>query len=232
MTERDIWVLGATGRIGRSVAARLAEQGVGPILVGRRRESLAALNADTAGDILVADGAESIADAIRQRRPAVVVNLVGNYSKTASALVDAVLPGGHYVDLAADLIAVSQLLDRHTEAEAGGSTLVTGAGFGVLATEAVVAALCADRQGPATSGSTRCRRSPRNPVSWARRSRPRSSRRSPEAGSATRTDDWSRPGWARTRKRSHCDGETVKSAGAPSAELVAAQRPVGRRRSP
>jgi short subunit dehydrogenase-like uncharacterized protein len=58
------------------------------------------------------------------------------------------MPGTHYVDLAADLVAVPRLLALHEEAAAAGSALVTGAGFGVLATEAVVVALCAGRPVP------------------------------------------------------------------------------------
>ncbi|MBB4689503.1 saccharopine dehydrogenase family protein [Amycolatopsis jiangsuensis] len=148
----EIWVLGATGRIGRSVVAGLARQGVDPVLVGRRRAALVALQAgsgrENADKIVVADGTEAIADALRAGRPAVVVNLIGNYAETARVFADAVLPGGHYVDLAADPVAVPQVLDRHGEAVDAGSTLVTGAGFGVLAAEAVVAALCADRPVP------------------------------------------------------------------------------------
>jgi short subunit dehydrogenase-like uncharacterized protein len=228
MTEREIWVLGATGRIGRSVAARLAGQGIDPVLVGRRRESLAALRADTAGEILVADGTESIADAIRARRPAVVVNLIGNYGETASVLAGAVLPGGHYVDLAADLIAVSQLLDRHTEAEAAGSTLVTGAGFGVLATEAVVAALCAGRPAPShvrvdalasvaiESGVVGEAFASSIVEAIIRGGRRYENGRLVKARLGADPQTVTLP-----------DGETVKSAGAPSAELVAAQRASG-----
>ncbi|HEY3472629.1 MAG TPA: saccharopine dehydrogenase NADP-binding domain-containing protein [Amycolatopsis sp.] len=228
MTEREIWVLGATGRIGRSVAARLAEQGVDPVLVGRRRESLAALCADTAGEILVADGTEAIADAIRARRPGVVVNLVGNYGETASALVEAVLPGGHYVDLATDLNAVSDLLDRHSEAEAAGSTLVTGAGFGVLATEAVVAALCTDRSAPShvrvdalASVAVESGVVGDAFASSIVEAITRGGRRY-QNGQLVKARFGADP-----QKVTLPDGETVKSAGAPSAELVAAQRASG-----
>ena len=36
----EVWVLGATGRTGRAVAARLVRDGVAPVLVGRSRERL------------------------------------------------------------------------------------------------------------------------------------------------------------------------------------------------
>ncbi|WP_314177926.1 saccharopine dehydrogenase family protein [Streptomyces winkii] len=78
-----------------------------------------------------------------------VFNGIGNYAETAPTLARACMPGGHYLDLAADLTAVPRLLDLHQEAEQAGSTLVTGSGFGVLATEAVVIKLCEDRPTPA-----------------------------------------------------------------------------------
>jgi len=60
----------------------------------------------------------------------------------------ACLPGSHYVDLANDIAAVSGLLGLHDEAVAAGRTPVTGAGFSVLATEAVVTKLCQGRPAP------------------------------------------------------------------------------------
>ncbi|RSD19956.1 saccharopine dehydrogenase family protein [Amycolatopsis eburnea] len=140
----EIWVLGALGRTGRGITAEVTARGLPVVLVGRDRERLAA----TGAKYVVADGVEAIAAEIRRRRPTVVVNTIGEYAATAGTIARACLPGGHYVDLAADLAAVSRLLDLHEEALAGGSTFVTGAGFGVLATEAVVAKLCEGRDTP------------------------------------------------------------------------------------
>ena len=148
----EVWVLGATGRTGRAVAARLAADGVLPVLVGRNAERLRRVGA-TLGlaedvKVVVADTPEAIAAEITRRRPAVVVNTIGDYARTALPVVRACLPGGHYVDFAADLGAVLQLAALHQEAQDAGSTLVTGAGFGVLGTEAVVAKVCEGRPVP------------------------------------------------------------------------------------
>ncbi|WP_410608759.1 hypothetical protein [Amycolatopsis sp. lyj-109] len=140
----EIWVLGALGRTGRAITAELERRGLPAVLVGRSRERLDA----TGAKFVVADGAEAIAAEIRRQRPTVVINTIGEYAATAPAIARACLPGGHYVDMAADLVAVRRLLDLHDEALAGGSTFVTGAGFGVLATEAVVAKLCEGRDTP------------------------------------------------------------------------------------
>ncbi|GAB3576322.1 saccharopine dehydrogenase NADP-binding domain-containing protein [Amycolatopsis endophytica] len=146
----EVWILGATGRIGRAVASRLVADGIAPVLVGRNEERLRAAAADLGADVrvIVAEGVDRTAAEIARRRPAVVVNTIGQYATTAGPVARACLPGGHYLDLANDLTAVRGLLALHDEAAAAGSTLVTGAGFGVLATEAVVAKLCEGRPTP------------------------------------------------------------------------------------
>jgi hypothetical protein len=53
--------------------------------------------------------------------------------------------GSHYVDLANELDPVLSVLELAPEAAAAELTFVTGAGFGVLATEALVYELCAGR---------------------------------------------------------------------------------------
>ena len=139
----EIWILGATGRIGRAVAARLAGMEVTPVLVGRDPDRLAAVAAgidDRAGIVVVRSPEEAAAE-ITRRQPAVVINTIGPFARTAVPIARACLPGGHYVDLALDVAAVSALLGLHEEAITAGSTLITGTGFGVLATEAIVAGL-------------------------------------------------------------------------------------------
>jgi len=145
----SIWVLGATGRVGRAVTARLLARGDAVVLVGRESGRLRETAANTGLPVVAADTAEGIATAIERERPAVVINTIGDYAKSATTIARACLrAGGHYLDQAADLTAVTRLFDLHDEAAAAGSTLVTGAGFGVLATEAVVVALCEGRPAP------------------------------------------------------------------------------------
>jgi short subunit dehydrogenase-like uncharacterized protein len=144
----EIWVLGATGRIGRAIAARLTDREMTAVVVGRDSDRLHQTAADLGLRSVVVDGIDEIAAEIARQRPAVVVNTIGDYARTAATLARACLPGGHYLDLAADLTAVPRLLALHVEAAEQDSTLVTGAGFGVLATEAVVAKLCEDRPVP------------------------------------------------------------------------------------
>ncbi|MEU9891581.1 hypothetical protein [Sphaerisporangium sp. NPDC051011] len=151
-TNDEVWIVGATGRVGRGVTARLAAQGLTVVPVGRSRERMVAAGAEAGlprnAKVVVADSAERIADEIARERPRVVVNTMGAYAATAPVIARACMPGGHYVDQANDVAAVQGLLALHDEAVRAGSTLVTGAGFGVLATEAVVAKLCEGRPTP------------------------------------------------------------------------------------
>lgn len=142
MSELQIWILGATGRIGRALTSRLHGRGFIPTLVGRDRGRLDALGAERT--LVTTD----VTSDITARRPDVVVNLTGDYARTASTIARAGMPGGHYVDLANDVVSLPRLLALHDEAVDAGSTLITASGFGALATEAVVARLCEGRPVP------------------------------------------------------------------------------------
>lgn len=228
----EVWILGATGRVGAAVAAHLAARGVPVTLVGRNCARLEKVQTDLgrhdAVKIVVADTSASMAALIARERPAVVFNAMGSYAETAVPIARAGMPGGHYVDLAGDLVAIPKLLDLDGAARAAGSTLVTGAGFGVLATEAVVAKLCEGRPAP-----SHVRVDALSSVST-------------EAGAigeafasaivdvittGGRRYDSGRLVTARLGSDVHVhrlpDGQTMKSAAAPAGELVAAQRMSG-----
>ncbi|MFD3403237.1 saccharopine dehydrogenase NADP-binding domain-containing protein [Kribbella sp. NPDC058693] len=217
-----IWILGATGRTGREIATRVAARGGAPVLVGRNADRLRKTAADLGlDDVLVTD---DLPGEIARRRPTVVVNTIGGYADTAVPIARACLPGGHYVDLANDLVAMPQLLALHDEAVAAGSTFVTGAGFGVLAVESVVAHLCADRPTPsqvrvdalpsvAIEGGPLGEALARSIVSGL------------TTGGLVFEDGRLTKARLAADAREHAlpDGQTAKSAGAPTGELLAAQ---------
>jgi len=144
VSEGEVWVLGATGRSGRAIAEALAEQGVPTVLVGRDGARLAAV-APSGSRTVAAASVQAQAAEIRRQRPAVVVNTVGPFTRTAVPIAQACLPASHYLDLANDVRSATELLGLHEQALAAGRTFVTGAAFGVLATESVVAVLCRDQ---------------------------------------------------------------------------------------
>jgi hypothetical protein len=147
----EIWILGATGRIGSAVARDVVRRGLTPVLLGRDEARLRAPASTIPGAprVDVADTVEAMTAAISRSSPAVVVNTVGPFARTALPVARACANGTHYVDISNELSSVVDLLSRHEEARVAGSCLVTGAGYGFLATESVVLKLCRDR--PAAS---------------------------------------------------------------------------------
>jgi len=144
----EVWVLGATGRTGALTAAIVASRGARTVLVGRNAARLEATAADTgAARALTASDPLAMAAAIRREKPAVVVNTVGPFTTTAELLAESSLPTTSYLDIANDMTSASAIIDLDARARQHGRTLVTGAGFGVVGTEAPLALLC---QGGAT----------------------------------------------------------------------------------
>ena len=148
--KNEVWVLGATGRTGRAVATQLHERGVPLVLVGRNHERLEALAAKLGGAPRLAVGTlGSILAELAQVVPAVVVNTIGPFTTTAVDVIRACAPGTHYVDVSNELQSIQQVLELDQKAAAANQILVTGAGFGVLATESVVLRLCEGQPTPA-----------------------------------------------------------------------------------
>lgn len=146
----EVWILGGTGRSGQAIATAVRERDLVPVLVGRDSSRLARVAAQVgAGRTVTADSVEAIAAEITRCRPTVVINTIGPFTSTSVPLARACLAGSHYLDLANDIGAVLAVLGLHDEAQTAGLSLVTGAGFGVTATESVVVALCAGRRTPA-----------------------------------------------------------------------------------
>ena len=146
----EVWVLGASGRTGRLIARRLHEAGVPLVLVGRDRERLEGVAAELGGAprLLVGSLGSNLAT-LAQDAPGVVVNTVGPFATNAPEVAGACPPGTHYVDVANELSAVETILGLDRHAAARDQVHVTGAGFGVLATESVLLRLCEGRP-PAT----------------------------------------------------------------------------------
>ena len=142
----EIWVLGATGRTGRAVVARLHALGTSVVPVGRDAERLAQV---LPGARTVVGDLDAVLAAVGREAPAVVVNTVGPFTATAVRVARACPPGTHYVDVANELPAAQALLDLDAEAAATGRVLVCAAGFGAVATESVLLHLCAGRPTPA-----------------------------------------------------------------------------------
>jgi short subunit dehydrogenase-like uncharacterized protein len=125
----DVLLLGAAGNMGQLVATELADRGMTVGLAGR--------------DAVDLTDAEGLAHAAAQAH--VVVSTIGPFVRWADPVIEACLAAGvSYVDIANEWPAARALLDRDGQARDQGVTLVTGAGFGVAATESLVLRLLAD----------------------------------------------------------------------------------------
>jgi short subunit dehydrogenase-like uncharacterized protein len=146
----DVLLLGASGHMGRLIAAELADRGMSIGLAGRDTEALTQLARRLSGhearsEVRTVDGinSASMAEALVDAR--VVLSTIGPFVRWAGPVLEACLVGGvSYVDIANEWQAVRQLLDRDGQARERGITLVSGAGFGVAATETLVLRLMGD----------------------------------------------------------------------------------------
>lgn len=142
--SNDVWVLGGAGRSGQNITAALRQRGIEPVLVGRNAAKLAA-TAGEGTETVVAPSIDEIVAEVRRQHPAVVINTIAPFVDTAAALV---ATGAHYIDIANDMGAIDTLLDRDAELAAAGQTAVTGAGFGVTASESILVKLLEGRPAP------------------------------------------------------------------------------------
>jgi len=143
-----ILLLGANGTMGRLIARKASRQGLSLVLAGRDLDQLVQL-AENLGPAPVRAALADLSNPEACRSLVagadLVLNTVGPFSRHAGPVVDACVRAGvAYVDLANELPAVRELLQRDSEARRHGVDLVTGAGFGVVATE-TLALLLAQR---------------------------------------------------------------------------------------
>jgi short subunit dehydrogenase-like uncharacterized protein len=137
--ELDVVVFGATGFVGRLVAAYLADHapdGVRVGLAGRSARRLADARARLgaaarAWPLLVADSADPASVAALARAARVLVTTVGPYRRQGLTLVEACATAGtDYADLSGEVLFIRASIDRyHDVAAATGTRIVHCCGF-------------------------------------------------------------------------------------------------------
>jgi short subunit dehydrogenase-like uncharacterized protein len=137
--ELDVVVFGATGFVGRLVAAYLADHapdGVRVGLAGRSARRLADARARLgaaarAWPLLVADSADPASVAALARAARVLVTTVGPYRRQGLTLVEACATAGtDYADLSGEVLFIRESIDRyHDVAAATGTRIVHCCGF-------------------------------------------------------------------------------------------------------
>lgn len=142
---QSIMILGAGGRAGRVIAQALSESGHPIVLLGRSANSLESLSSTlpNGAKTVVAEELDAIYAAIEEECPAVVINTTGPFGKTALPIISCCPAGTHYLDLANEMKVFELLTGAEAKIKERHQCVVTGAGWGVLATESVVLKLCA-----------------------------------------------------------------------------------------
>ena len=131
----DVVVYGATGLVGRRVAADLDRGGVAFVIAGRRADAIDALGAQLpAADKCVATLREPEALVRAFTGAKVVVNCAGPLAEVGEPIVVAALAAGaHYVDLGGDQTFVHTLFERHDSgARRAGRVVVPGCAIDCL----------------------------------------------------------------------------------------------------
>jgi short subunit dehydrogenase-like uncharacterized protein len=149
--QLDVTVFGATGFVGKLVAAYLAEHApedtrIG--LAGRSREKLEKARADLptrAHDwpLVVADSEDRKSLKRLAEGTNVVATTVGPYRKSGMALVEACAEAGsHYADLTGEVLFVHECIERqHERAAASSARIVNSCGFDSIPSDMGVYAL-------------------------------------------------------------------------------------------
>ena len=134
----DITVFGATGFVGRLVAAYLAEHapdGVRVGLAGRSKEKLGRVRAGLPvrareWPLVLASSGDAGSLAAMARDTRVVATTVGPYRREGLRLVEACIDAGtDYADLTGEVLFVHESIKRHARAAASGARIVHSCGF-------------------------------------------------------------------------------------------------------
>ena len=162
---QDIAVFGATGFVGRLVAAYLAEHapaGLEVALAGRSEAKLAQVRAElppaAAGwPLVAADSADPASLTALAAGSGVIATTVGPYRRSGRALVDACIDAGtDYCDLTGEVLFVADTVERHADAERTGARIVHSTGFDSIPSDLGVFLLheAVDRDGAGELGQT------------------------------------------------------------------------------
>ena len=134
----DITVFGATGFVGKLVAAHLAERAPRDVrvgLAGRSQEKLAKVRADLPArarewPLVAANSVDAESLVAMARGTRVVATAVGPYRREGIRLVEACADAGtDYADLTGEVLFVRESIERDARASATGARVVHSCGF-------------------------------------------------------------------------------------------------------
>lgn len=138
----DLLIYGSYGYTGRLVTRRAVDEGLEPTIAGRRAEPVEHLATDLGLDHRVFSLARQPVVEREVKRADVVLNCAGPFSGTVQPVLSACIDSGtDYLDVAGSVDVLEWVAEQDGKAESQGVTALPGAGFGVVATDCLAAAL-------------------------------------------------------------------------------------------
>lgn len=141
MAHDRLLIYGAYGYSGELIARQAVDDGLRPVLSGRNAAKVAALAQQLGLDARPFDlDGDTIAGQLADID--VVLHCAGPFIETAPAMVDACLDSGtHYLDITGEIEVFENIFARQVDARTSGAVLCPGAGFDVVPTDCLAAAL-------------------------------------------------------------------------------------------
>lgn len=134
------WMIyGATGYTGNLIAEEAVRRGHSPILAGRDAAKVRHL-AERLGLKWVAFSIEDHGTLLKAAESVdLILNAAGPFADTGIPLMDACLAGKtHYLDIANEIPVLQAAQERHRQAEDRGVSIISGVGFGTVASSGLV----------------------------------------------------------------------------------------------
>lgn len=175
MSHDRLLIYGTYGYTGELIARQAVAEGRSPVLSGRNASKVAALAQTLGLDARPFDlDADTLAGQLTDID--VVLHCAGPFIDTAPAMVDAcIATGTHYLDITGEIEVFEHIFARHATAREAGAVLCPGAGFDVVPTDCLAAALAEelpDATSLALGFDSRCMPVSRWPGAWPKK-RPR-----------------------------------------------------------
>jgi short subunit dehydrogenase-like uncharacterized protein len=142
MASSNLLIYGSNGYTGALITRRAVEEGLRPILGGRKPERISQLATEFGLDYrsFALDDPAAIERALDDIT--VVLNCAGPFSHTTKPIVDSCMrTGTSYLDLTGEVDVLEALAARDNEANSAGIMLLPGVGFDVVPSDCLAAHL-------------------------------------------------------------------------------------------
>ena len=139
MKNSNWMIYGAYGYTGKLIVEEALVRGYRPLIAGRSKDKLIPLAESLGLDwiVLDLDDSEKLKSIISKMD--LVLNVAGPFIRTSEKIVKACIEGStHYLDISNEIPVIQELFSNNQQAVDKGIALISGVGFGVVATNCLV----------------------------------------------------------------------------------------------